>query len=206
MGRHRVIGGGVTTLTAVASATGDSTTQVAVPGTAQAGDLGVMFDYAGSGAAGGVPSGWTGAQSVTGSGGTAIISYKKLVGGDVGATITGLTTAAIRRQTIVVFRPDNDIDAVADGSGGGYSDIGDPPDQTVAMAAQATPVLAAAQMGATGTIDLGSSPAFSTTIDNPGTDQRVGYRIYNSSPADHTITATGDGGSKVVVSTYIRVS
>lgn len=201
------VGGGVTTLTHIADTHGSNAGQVAVSGSALAGDLGVMWDWAvGVGSGGPTPSGWALAATVSGTGGEARIYAKELVSGDIGATITGLNAGGIRRQTISIFRPDDDIDSIFFGSGGGYSGLGDPPDQIVAAAAQPTPVLVAAVMFATGTIDIASSPGFDATLDNPATDSRAGYKVYNVTPADHTISATGDGGSKALLSCYIRVS
>jgi hypothetical protein len=202
------IGGGVTELTHVADATGSNSDQVNVPGSAQAGDLAVMFDYAFDGVGGGTPSGWTNAQAVSGSGGSARINYKVLESGDVGATVTGFTSGTLRRQHVSVFRPDDEIDSVSHGSGGVYSGTGDPPNQTVAASSQQTPVLVVAGMGGF-TMDMTSSPAFDDTIDDP-TDatpnSRFGYKIYNSPPANHAIIATGaDAGEKAVISCYIRV-
>lgn len=203
------MGGGVTELTHVADATGSNVAQVSVPGSAGSGDIAVMFDWAVGGTiAGGTPSGWTVAQSVTGAGGEAGVYYKVLVGGDVGATITGLTTATIRRQIISVFRPDDDIDGVTTGSGGAFSGSTDPPNQSVAASGQATPVLVVAGQGASGTVDMSSSPGFDGVIDDPldaTPNSRFGYKIYNSSPANHTISSSLTG-SNALLSCYIRVS
>lgn len=200
------IGGGVTTLTHVADTNGENASQVAVSASALADDLGVMFDYAVGLPGGGTPSGWTLAATVSGTGGEGRIYVKKLVGGDIGATVTGLSAGTIRRQTISVYRPDEAFDTISFGSGGGFSGTTDPPDQTVVASSQPTPVLVYAGNGTSAAVDMTSSPGFDATINNPGTRLRVGRKIYNTSPANHTISSSITISAVTLLSCYIRVS
>jgi hypothetical protein len=198
------VGGGVTALTFV-----DSDGTGNIPGAALAGDIAVFCDFGGGSAVAGTPTGFTTAASVS-SGTTAVgvISYKLLVSGDVGAAISGgISGALFRENALLVFRPDDTIDTVTVGSVDGYAGTGDPPDQVVSASGQATPLLV---IGSNGTstasaFDMTSSPAFGATLD-VASRLRAGWSIYNTSPANHTVSATSGGGGKILQSLYIRVS
>ena len=97
-------------LTFVDSTTGSSST-IVVPATAQAGDVGLLFQRAADSGTGSVtPSGWTtitdgvgGAQSTR-----CMVSFKILTSGDPGATLTGMNSG-FNTKAIAIFRPNSSI-------------------------------------------------------------------------------------------------
>lgn len=212
-------GGGPTTLTFITSETvGDATFgTIDIPVTAQSGDLAVLFDAAWNGA-GGVPtavtpSTWTlctpSTSNDTASNDTRVVaSYKILGPSDPGATITCMNSANESR-IMMIFRPDAPITTVTPGSWNSQNTANDPASQSVLASGQATPLVVLGftyeQAGITafGT----ASPAFDAVIlETDLDDSAAGYKIYNSSPANHTIDQIDEGNANILVSGYLRVS
>jgi hypothetical protein len=77
-------------------------TTIAMPNSAKVGDYAILFDTS-SATTNTIPSGWTSITGVTTTGIRQNISYKKLVSGDLGATITGM--ASTTRKVLLVFTP-----------------------------------------------------------------------------------------------------
>lgn len=210
MGFCAFIGGGVTTLTYVGETNTSTTGGTLTPhGSAAAGDLAVLCSFVSNGSALATPSGWTAIVSNIdpGVGNTSgRCSYKKLTSGDLSTPVTGIAAGSIQRQIMLVFRPDDDIDAITLSTPSGFAGPSDPPDQTVSASGQAAPLVVIGFNGdshVTGPDDMASSPGFDGLVDIA--NARAGYKIYNAAPANHTISATGLGG-RVLQSFYIRVS
>lgn len=124
-------------------------------------------------------------------------------------SITGMASAGEDvRKVLMIFRPSaplasitaNDVSISTTSSGGGQASV------TINASGGASPLIVIGSDAARGsgiTPDLGSSPsldatqsAFGTTLKN-----RAGYKIYNSAPADHTLTgnASGPGANSEIV-------
>lgn len=208
---EELLSAGLTSLTFVASATSSGST-ITVPGTALAGDIAILID----GTTGFktptnvVPSGWTGIgslYSVTGKNGAAIrVSRKILVSGDIGANVTGMHEVS-EAKTMIVLRPNATINTVTLGTINNEGTAGNPSSQTVSASGQPTPlVVIGAACTESGTAAFSTaSPAFDAELA-PSVDSKVGYKIYNSSPADHSIDMADLGNGQVLVSFYLRVS
>lgn len=201
-------------LTFVASATGTGTT-VTVPGSAAAGDLAFIFDSSGIPAGTPtkvVPSGF--AELATALNGTSearqVISWKRLVAADLGAAITGMDgTAGYREKIMLVFRPVGGFYRAVAPTWGAENTNNNPTAQVVSAAGVVCPliVFGAVTCISTKTIPFSTaSPAFDAEVylDGGTTALRVGYKVYNSAPADHTIDMNDLGNGNALFSGLIR--
>lgn len=209
-------GGGPTTLTFVDSAISNSAT-ITIPAGAQEGDLAVLFDISWNGSSGPptevVPSTWTlctpsTIQDSASNDDRLVASYKVLGAAPGGTSVTGMDSTS-DNKIMMVFRPDAVITTVTPGSWNAQNTPNDPASQSVTASGQATPlVVVATGYDVAGLLAFSSaSPAFDAVIQETGQDDMVaGYKIYNSSPADHTIDQIDEGNANVLASGYLRVS
>lgn len=197
-------GGGnveATNITFVDSAVSNAPT-ITIPGSSQAGDLAVLIDFTinitSSNVTDVVPTGWTGLVTAADNSGSTRnrtrASYKVLVAGDPGSSVTGMNDST-ENKVMLVFRAAASPAVTPAGwvcdntQGGGTSS------QSLLASGGNAPLVV---IGASG-IDAGTasfdtaSPAFDATVATADDDLLVGYKIYNSAPADHTIfTDLGD--------------
>jgi hypothetical protein len=199
---------GVGPITFVDSAGSSSSATITIPATAQGGDVAILFDINNTGGAGAdvVPTGWTG---IIGDFDGVVtwrlrISYKILAPGDEGDSITGLSSAN-SDKIMFVFRGGTSITAVS--AEDWVSDItsDNPASQTVNASGQTVPLIVFGMSG----VSI-NDPAFST--ESPAFDDTVtqgdllaGYKIYNSSPADHTIDMN-DVSVNLLASGFLELS
>lgn len=187
-----------------ASATASAVT-ITVP-TVQAGDLMVLLDYVRDGAAGLVtPSGWT---SIVGFGGTnrkMNASYKIAAGTESGTSITGMNGDVEESKVLLTFRGNVAIASVTAGSVNSQ-DAGAPAptNQTVTASGQATPLVIIGAHGADTSDNLTGSTTFDATV---GINEiTTGYKVSNSSPANHTVAATDGGSGNMLASFYLLLA
>lgn len=191
----------------LASAT-SATHQIVIPATARAGDFAVLVDLGSSigEPTNVVPTNWTQIQT-EGDGSTTRIttSGKILVAGDAGSTITGIN-ASDDQKVMLVFRGAQPFNTFTPSTWNEQVTGGNPSQQTVSAAGVATPVLV---IGAAGEADDGpvafsvATPAFDALVDVGAPDLRVGYKIYNGGPADHSIDMADIGNGNALVSGYV---
>jgi hypothetical protein len=108
---------------------------------------------------------------------------------------------------MLTFRPDTAINDVTISTWNAESTAADPASQTVTASGQPVPLIV---FGAAGAIQTGAafstaSPAFDNTII-ANSRLRVGYKIYNASPANHTIDMNDLGSDNSLASGFIRLS
>jgi hypothetical protein len=211
-----VVGGGPTTLTFVNSTISNAAT-IAVHADALQGDLAVLFDISWTAGAGVptevVPSTWTlcttsSIQDAASNDTRLVASYKVLGAAPGGTSITGMD-ATSDNKIMMIFRPDAAITTVTPGSWNAQNTANDPASQSVTASGQATPlVVVATGYDVAGLLAFSSaSPAFDAVIQETGqADMVAGYKIYNSSPANHTIDQIDEGNANVLASGYLRVS
>lgn len=204
-------GAGVTSLAFQASATSINS-QITVPVGAAAGDWAIIFDSAATASPPGtlvIPSSWANVkgEAPAGLAGHYQVSHKILTGGDPGAVLTGLD-AASEEKVMLVYRPNGTISTVTISTWNGEVTDGDPSSQNVAAAGQLVPliVFGMSKINNSTAAFATASPAFDATVASADNDLLVGYKIYNSSPADHTIDMADLGSSNILVSGYIRFS
>jgi hypothetical protein len=202
---------GPTTLTFVTTATADATS-INVPSgpTAAAGDLAILMDLqSGPSAATTVnPSGWDEIVNSTTTGLRSICSWKILTGGDLGASVTGMTASGgVVAKMILVLRPDQPITTVSELSVNQQSTSADPTLQTITSSNGPTPLVVIGTFRGSG-----GTPTPSGTLNTTGTaltfasaTVRGRYHIYNSSPSDLTWDCN-DIGSQTLLSFYLSVA
>ena len=199
----------VTELTFIASATSDDSATVTVPASAAVGDLAVLFDYGTETPLPTkvVPAGYTEATDVTGVQTRLTVSYKVLESGDPGNDITGMDTFP-NNKAIVVVRRASGISTITPSTWNGEIANGDPALQTVSASGGTAPlVVFGCDVAGGGTVSFSTaSPAFDDEILNPGDDIIVGYKLYDSSPADHDIDADDNGNRNALVSGWLEVA
>lgn len=211
---------GVSSLTFRAAANGSASDTCSLPTGSAIGDLAVLFDMAKNDSTTipteVTPSGWTQALASTGLSQGAIsgsmrqvVSYKVLTNADITAgSVTGMT-ANDRVKRMLAFIPDASITTVTPGSWNQELTSGDPASQTVTASGQQTPLVVFGMI-----FDNNAAPAFSTespAFDATGTVTdgcgiRVGYKVYNSSPSNHSVDMNDEGGGNALVSGYLRVA
>lgn len=184
---------GVPSLSFNTSASSTSST-ITIPAGAEIGDIAVLFDYAGNSnsiiPSTVVPSGWTSVSnksSDTTAGTRAIVSYKKLVSGDPGASITGMNGVIFKAKQILVFSPSSGISTV---TVAGLA-------ETIADAAPAAQSVAAQTLNYV-VIGCASNGAYNPTWTTTWYDGTYGgttrvdlaYKLFNASPASVTMDFT----------------
>jgi hypothetical protein len=209
---HRIIQGGqqpVTTLTFVDSATSTGTT-ITIPAGAQEGDIAVLADFqvTGSGPTLVTPTNWTNIVDTANAFSLLATSYRELPSGAGGTNVTGMTVAGgeVCSKVMLVFRPDSSASAITPSAFNEETTGGNPAEQTVSASGQAVPLIVLGILAAENTTNPAfstASPAFDDTV--PSNDLRFGYKIYNSSPADHTIDMADLSAGNFLQSGYIRV-
>lgn len=205
--------GGSLSFTFLTSATSTSK-NITIPSAALAGDVAVLCQssQASSSVSGVLPTGWTepsGNANVTVTSGQTMrtmVSYRVLTAGDGGTSIAGMDEIS-DTKIMLVFRPSTSIVTTVSSTWNGEATSGNPVSQTVTASGQTTPLIVIAVA-----VSEGSVPAFTTetpsmtnvTKSNSHTNMRVGYTIYNSSPADQSIDIGDNGAQNTLQSGFLR--
>lgn len=206
--------GSVSSITFHASATADATT-ITIPATVQDGDFAVLFDFAGGSSAPSdvTPSGWTSNANLAGliSGGFSFrsrISYRILTAALAGTSVTGMVSGgATAAKVMLVFRPNVAASTLTLGDPATGATSGNPASQTLTSGSGAAPLVAlgfAASYNNSPTFST-ASPAFGGEVAS-GTVTRAGYKIYNSSPSNHTVDMNDLGTNNVLSTLYLEVA
>lgn len=107
------------------------------------------------------------------------------------------------------FRPNFTISTITASTPVNQSTTANPGPQTVSASGQITPLLVLGSVQQTGTpgFNASTTPAFDNTYDvtGSGINARVGYKLYNSSPVDHTIDVD-DLGTNRLTSLWLSVA
>ena len=201
------------TIEFVASASSTSST-IVIPASAEVGDVAALFDFAraSSGTPTDViPTDWTGLVTdtdVAAGAGRLRCSYKVLVGGDPGATVTGMNSDA-EDKVMLVFRPSFVIVSVTPSTWLAFVEASNPPSQNVSASGQVTPLIVLGCSVAdvsTAAFNASTLPAFDGTAANSNSDMLAGYKIYNSGPANHVVDTDGGPNKNGLASGYLIVA
>lgn len=199
----------VSTVTYVGTADSSAST-VTIPGTAAAGDIAVLYDGAhnSSGTPSLVtPAGWTNRVDNSITGLRVAVASKLLVGADVGAVITGMSGTFGNHKMLLVFRPDVPIVAATFSTFTSEFTNGNPSAQVIAASGQAAPLIVLGGCGYSGSPVFSSvSPAFDAQIVPSHDRMRIGYKLYSSAPADHTIDMNDLGAQNSLWGGYIALT
>ena len=210
-------GGPVSTITFVNSATSDSGT-IAIPSEAIQGDYAILFDGATSASLSApsivVPVGWTQLKTSAGTsvnfgyGMRQTISHRILGPSPGGTLVTGMNDTG-ETKILLVFRTNSSIGTLVPSTFNGEMTEGNPSSQTVTASGVAPPLI----VFACGTTSVSTPPAFATetpamtNVTKSGggyISMRVGYTVYNSSPANQSIDTGDNGQLNALQSGYVR--
>jgi hypothetical protein len=197
----------------ITSATSQGT-GVVVPATAAIGDFAILFDRSGS-TTDTTPSGWTQINGVTTSGIRSNISYKKLVSGDPGASITGMGNAP--SKLLMIFRSNTGTFTTASFSSvSNQATTAAPTAQTVVVSGQATPNLVFAHYASNGAVTsrgftgyTWNDPVAGQELQGGSTTQYVKWYLLNKNNDDQTSNFTismADNGTNTLQSFRVSFS
>lgn len=198
----------VLTMSFVDSAISNAAT-ITIPATAQAGDLAVLFDQAINTAGTpteATPTNWTKLSSVAFGIARGSNSYKILAEGEPGSIITGMDGNSSEAKVMFVFRGNVPITTVTPESPWhAQGSSADPGGSTVLASGNAVPlVVVGACMSDAGNAEFSTaSPAFDAEVEDAAGRNNAGYKIYNSSPADHSIDMADLGGHNFLQAGYL---
>lgn len=174
----------------VTSSNSDVST-ISVPSGTQVGDLIILFDgaYSISGSPTSVyPAGFTAIGTSQSSGRLRNnVSYKIAASGDIGATITGMTTSGFRRKILAVFRPDVIVPSVIINSLNQQATSGDPAPQNItASGGIGALLLLGTAFSGDSITETGTLVTSGVSIPSIGGDQGAFYEIQNGTKSDRT--------------------
>lgn len=194
---------------------------ITIPSTAQRGNLAVLIDMAFTSSAVPtqvVPSGWSqitvpnNTYNVAGHGSRLTVSRKILEQGDAGTSITGQNGGNTNNKCMFVFRGNGLIASATPSTWNGTSETGNPSSQTASASGGNAPLVVIGLVGEYDGSTANGTPTFSTESPSFDATQIVnssrlvaGYKIYNSSPADHTIDMGDTGFPNVMASGWIEI-
>jgi len=194
-----------TSVTAVSliEAVYSSVTSITVPAFARADDYAILFDRS-TNTNSVVPSGWIQIANSTTSGIRSVISYKKLVAGDIGATVSGLNgSGSIARKTLVIVRPNAPVTSVQVSLTGSQATTATPTNQTISMSGQTMPLMGFAHYAATSNITTRTGALTSRELENT-TRQYVKIWTYNVRTPQNQTVGMSDSGTNTLQSFFIR--
>lgn len=200
-------------LTFVASAITTSGANITIPATAQIGDVAVLVDRAStnlSAPASVTPTGWTAVNNLTNTGTSQPrqnLSMKTLVSGDPGLAITGMNGGNNNSKLMLVFRPSKPATFAAQDVAG-QATTAAPTNQTVNASSSVKTLIVFAAYGS-GSAQSVSTKSFSPSADAEiasGTALYLAYKIYNSNPADVTVSMVDSGNSNLMQSFYVEAT
>lgn len=134
-----------------------------------------------------------------------MVSVKNAAGGE--GSITGLNDAG-NNKVGLVFRPSTAFTTITANDIATEIAVVNPASQSCDPSAETTAVIligVACIDGGTAAFST-ASPAFDATIATADADLLAGYKIYNTSPAAHTIDMNDLGGNNWLASLYLTVT
>jgi len=180
-----------------------SSSTITIPSAAKSGDLAVLMDYSTS-TTDTTPSGFTQINTSTTTDIRVSSSYKVLVSGDPGTSITGM--AGTTRKILLVFSPNKPIATVTATSTGSEATVNNPVAQTLSLASTSATVIGFAHYAASAAV----SPRTGTgmvEIIGADTRQYAKYIIHNTGRTTANISVDmDDEGTNGLQSFYINLT
>jgi hypothetical protein len=173
-----------------------------VPAFARADDFAILFDSS-TNTTSVVPSGWQVILNNSVSGIRSVISFKKLVTGDIGATVSGLNgSSSIARKTLVIVRPNAPGAIPTFFVAGAQATTATPTNQTISMSGQTKPLMGFAHYAATNNITTRTGSGNERELENTNR-QYVKIWTYNfNTPANQTV-GMNDSGTNALQSFWV---
>lgn len=203
---------GPTSVSFQASSTNDGN-DVTAPASIDAGDLLVLTNHCLYQTGGGLPTGFTQIANISAiSYVETIISYKIADGTEDSSSIVGMTNGGVYGNVYLLlqFRCDTEISTVTVQDLAQQITSGNPTSQTCNASGGSAPLIViGSYCGVTsGTFTTTFSPAEDAEITDVGAYTRsyLDYKIYNSSPADHTIDMGTVAYENILSSFYLELS
>lgn len=178
--------------------------------TVAANDIAVFCDNArdtGTISSNGLPSGFTLIEDTGADTARGVWSYKVCTGSESGS-LTGMADYTVNTKLLYIFRP-NIPAAVTLVDWDSEQTSGNPASQTITISGQkpAVIVLGSAFCSSGSGVFSTESPAFDgTTSVGSGGAMKVGYKVYNASPANHTIDMADLGTRNILMGGAIRLT
>lgn len=206
------LGGGLTSISLFASNTSTGST-IAVPASILAGDLLLLLDRAGNistSPTSVTPGDFTNIADTAGGSTTRMISsYKKALGSESGATLTGMNGNLNNNKALYVFRGNVAAGTITPSSPNAQGTTGDPDAQTVLAAAGVAPLVVFGGYGATTAVDTRTFTVAGVGAKdgeiNPSTLLYLAYKIYNAAPAD-VVVDMADEGTNILQSFFVQMA
>lgn len=199
--------------TFVASAT-STTSTISIPASSSVGDFAVLFDSSTNSSftptSTVVPSGWSSISNVSETNSIipfiytsirSIVSYKSLVSGNPGSSITGMN-GTTDRKIIMVFRPNFSVQNTSILSVNGAANSNP---QTITITQSQPPILAFAHWASSGTISSRGVSGITMNEVSNTTGQYASYKIFNTNEttSDATISMSDNGSVQSLQSFYV---
>lgn len=203
LGGFGASGAAVRTLTFVDSAV-SSGASITIPAAALENDIAFLADASQLGTDDLIPSGFTSLANATSEDSLRLrTSYRVLGTSPGGTSVTGMDGSFTDQKVMLVFRPSQVASSIAVPTWGAEATQNNPSAQTVSASGQTAPLVVIGAVATSGTPAFSTaSPAFDNTITQGLLI--VGYKVYNTAPATHTIDMNDLGSRNVLESGYIR--
>lgn len=186
----------------------NNSTTITAPSGIVEGDILFFFDRAlnTSGAPTAViPSGFTQISNITLGNRRQIVSYKVADGTEAGATITGMASTSANAKRILAFSTGVSSPTATVQSINEQITNAAPSNQTITCGSSSSALIAVSYLGQTTLTSYTFTPTEDDSYPNNTNNNQIKYKIYNTSPANVTVTA-GDGGNEnALQSFYVEV-
>lgn len=194
---------GITTIAQQTSALSTAST-IVVPATVIAGDILVLFDRPISSATpvNVTPTGWSVGNNVARTNFRMNLSYKLATALDAGATVTGMNGDISNAKAMYVFRPDAAALVLTLGDPQGGASAGAVSVTTTASAGTAPLVVIGSWSQNASVAARTMSPAKDGEIDAVNSAW-LAYKIYNTAPADVTVSVAGTTAANSAQALYL---
>lgn len=178
---------------------------ITIPSAADIGDYAVLFDTSTT-TTDTTPTNWTSLNKATTTGIRTNVSYKRLVSGDPGSTITGM--AGTTRKIILIIKGNSDITNVTISTPGSQATTATPTNQTISGSVN-TPTVFFATYASTGSITTRGwttgTPIEYSSFSTSGIYVKALTYGRGTTPATATISMS-DGGTNTLQSFSIKFS
>lgn len=142
------------------------------------------------------PSGFTNIYDFNDGNNKSMLDVKIAVGNEGGTSVTGMD-GINDYKTVTVVRGDKPIKSYTVNSQNTQSTSGNPTAQSCTAVNGPTPLIIMAHWASDGTVNpRTASPAMDAEL-SPNVNFYTGYKIYNSSPATHSIDMDDEGGNQL---------
>lgn len=202
-------GGAVAVANGFIASASSTTSTITIPSTAAAGQLAILFDFAYQSSTTfpsfTTPTGFTSNDTQGNASGNAVfcrVSYKKLVAGDPGSTITGMTGSSGTAKTLLIYQF-TAINAIANAARTASSSPS--ASTTLNLSGLTAPLLGYAVFNDSGTVPTPTNVSTATRSFTVGTKQRVYIweALTSNTFSSYAVSATNNINSVTLASPLV---